>query len=183
MSTFFTADLHLFDEDISKYRGFRSPGEVVKLIANNWNSMVGAQDTVYILGDISKDDTGKATQFILNHLKGKKILIPGNHDTMDTIRAFTACDGCSVLFLPIVTIGGGNFICSHIPVHENEMTWFDGNIHGHIHAPYPELGYFPKEYPSPKSSVIPPNYLNVNVEFHNYFPVTEEAVLKYFTTI
>lgn len=178
-----TADLHLFDDDIAKYRGFESSKDHDSLIMANWNRLVQPDDLVYILGDISKADTTKATMFVLNHLKGRKILVPGNHDTMDTIRAFAACDGCSVMFLPIVTIGGGNFICSHIPVHENEMTWFDGNIHGHIHAPYPELGYFPKEYPSPKSSVIPPNYLNVNVEFHNYFPVTEEAVLKYFSTI
>ena len=48
-------------------------------LIRNWNAKVSDEDTVYVLGDISwyNDET---TARIFNSLKGRKILIKGNHD-------------------------------------------------------------------------------------------------------
>ena len=51
---FFTADLHLGHKNIIKYcnRPFSSLKDMDETIINNWNSVVGKNDTVYALGDL-----------------------------------------------------------------------------------------------------------------------------------
>jgi calcineurin-like phosphoesterase family protein len=50
-------------------------------LIKRWNSVVTNEDEVYILGDISWYDD-EATAAILKQLRGKKILISGNHDNI-----------------------------------------------------------------------------------------------------
>lgn len=81
MSVFYIADLHLGHENIIKYdrRPFDSVTQMDETITANWNSRVGENDTVYILGDLTK---GKESDWpgILRSLNGHKILLRGNHD-------------------------------------------------------------------------------------------------------
>lgn len=54
-----------------------------KIIAENWNKIVTNSDTVYILGDIARLGSNKDNEYacqIISTLKGKKVLITGNHD-------------------------------------------------------------------------------------------------------
>ena len=54
MSIFFIADLHFDDENIMNYesRPFSTADEMNAAIIENWNRVVGKDDTVYLLGDI-----------------------------------------------------------------------------------------------------------------------------------
>lgn len=54
-----------------------------EILVQNWNSVVNNNDTVYILGDIGRVGSNKDNEYvcsILSRLKGRKILILGNHD-------------------------------------------------------------------------------------------------------
>lgn len=80
----FTADLHLFHENIMKYskRPFKIVDAMHKTIIDNWNNKVEPGDSVYIVGDFAfiKSSTDDELKKILRLLKGQKFLILGNHD-------------------------------------------------------------------------------------------------------
>lgn len=79
---FLTSDTH-FGHDrefLWGPRGFRSSIEHDEAVIANWNSVIGPEDIVYVLGDLMLGDNehGKACVARLNgHIK----LIRGNHDT------------------------------------------------------------------------------------------------------
>lgn len=178
VNIFFTSDLHLFDNDIAQYRGFKDYHEYHSLLEQNWNQVVTraigdhCSDVVYILGDISKNAAHDALKWMYMHLNGFKILIPGNHDSWGICKGFEALGG-AVMTSHIIKNGERRYLLTHHPVHPNEFKWYDGNIHGHIHAPYPEIKYFPTHYPEPDDSG---KYRNVNVEFNKYTPVKLEDI-------
>jgi calcineurin-like phosphoesterase family protein len=55
-------------------------------IRNNWNNKITNGDTVYILGDISLKGRSEDLIAFVSTLKGKKILIKGNHDDVSDLR-------------------------------------------------------------------------------------------------
>ncbi len=59
-------------------RPFSSVDEMNEAMIANWNGVVKNCDTVYVIGDFAWK-TDKAEEF-LTRLKGKKVLIMGNHD-------------------------------------------------------------------------------------------------------
>lgn len=72
-------------------RPFANLQEMHEQLIKRWNEKVSDEDTVYILGDVcfkmSKQDIVK----ILKQLKGKKILIKGNHDSYVGQKDFDMC--------------------------------------------------------------------------------------------
>lgn len=85
-----TSDLHLGHWNVVKYckRPFHSIDEHDRAIISNWNNIVNKDDTVIICGDFAF----KNHNHYITALKGKKILILGNHDKMsqDCLKNFTA---------------------------------------------------------------------------------------------
>lgn len=84
MNTFFISDTHFFHKNIIKYssnsRGhFTTVEEMNESIIEDWNNKVTNDDIVYHLGDFAFTNVTTATN-IVNRLKGKIILIKGNHD-------------------------------------------------------------------------------------------------------
>lgn len=81
MATFYTSDLHLGHKNIIEYSGrpYADVEEMDQALADNWCSVVGADDTVIFLGDSHLGSWQRAAE-ILRSLPGKKILLPGNHD-------------------------------------------------------------------------------------------------------
>lgn len=80
MTTFYTSDQHFDHENIIKYcdRPFSSVQEMNDAMVYNWNSVVKPTDVTVVLGDVSISKAG------LEHVKrlnGRKILVPGNHDS------------------------------------------------------------------------------------------------------
>lgn len=67
-----------------------------EILLKNWNSVVNNNDTVYILGDIGRCGNNKDNEYlcsIISRLKGKRILIRGNHDNLkdNRIRQLFTC--------------------------------------------------------------------------------------------
>lgn len=83
MKTYVISDTHFGHANIIKLadRPFKNVDEMNKTIINNWNSIVNDEDIVYILGDFSFK--GKSADYYAKQLKGRKILIKGNHDKID----------------------------------------------------------------------------------------------------
>lgn len=77
-------DLHLSlgcDKPMDIFSGWSN---YIERLESNWNSIVTDDDTVVLLGDhswaLKLEDAYKDMEFIHKRLKGKKILVKGNHD-------------------------------------------------------------------------------------------------------
>ena len=60
-----------------------------KIIKENWNNVVCNSDTVYILGDIGREGNNRENEYlceIISTLRGKKVLIQGNHEKLKDNR-------------------------------------------------------------------------------------------------
>lgn len=112
-----------------------------QLIINNWNKTVTNADTVYILGDIGKIGGNHNIEHLckcISVLKGKKVLVLGNHD--DNLKDVRLRQ----LFIEVTqykelsdNFNGMNYklVLSHYPV----LFWngqHKGTVHlyGHLHA-------------------------------------------------
>ncbi|MDD5164256.1 MAG: phosphoesterase [Patescibacteria group bacterium] len=78
---YFTADTHFGHTNIIKYcnRPFKSVDEMNESLIEEWNKVVGEDDTIYHLGDFSWDDI-ELVKSILKRLNGKKFFCFGSHD-------------------------------------------------------------------------------------------------------
>lgn len=78
---FYISDLHLGHFNIIRLcnRPFSSIEEMDQTLIENWNNKVTEKDEVYILGDLIFKNA-KSPKYYLKQLKGKKIMIRGNHD-------------------------------------------------------------------------------------------------------
>lgn len=88
-SVYFTSDLHLGHRLVAKHRGFLLPNGDPDVEAHdhavlgNWVRTVGAEDQVWVLGDLSVTSNADRLRSLLatiGSLPGEKHLIPGNHD-------------------------------------------------------------------------------------------------------
>ncbi len=124
------ADTHFGDEAILRYenRPFQNVHEMDEALIRNWNSTVGPEDTVFVLGDFSSYDLQK-TAGICHCLNGNKYLIMGNHDTAAE-NDYLACGFAYVSRYPIIY---ENFwMLSHEPMYINRNMPY-ANIYGHVH--------------------------------------------------
>ena len=90
---FVVADLHFGHKNMIKFskksRGwFNDVNHMNETIISNWNNVVGKNDLVYLLGDISHTIKGKETRKLLEQLNGRIILIKGNHDKQKDINKY-----------------------------------------------------------------------------------------------
>lgn len=89
MTIYCVADIHANHQAILGYcnRPFKGLPHMLKEYEKIWNSIVQQDDITYIMGDLwmGKDGVQKLEKF-LNKLKGRKVLILGNHDE---IKPFT----------------------------------------------------------------------------------------------
>jgi calcineurin-like phosphoesterase family protein len=81
MNVWFTSDLHLGHSNIIRLAG-RPYTDVIQMdeaLVANWNSRVGRDDRVYLLGDLSFHRP-EITRDFVRRLHGEIHLIVGNHD-------------------------------------------------------------------------------------------------------
>ena len=81
METYFTSDTHYWHKNILKFteRPYKTVEEMTNDMINKWNKQVNNEDIVYYLGDLCLGNY-EQTVDVLQRLKGKIILIKGNHD-------------------------------------------------------------------------------------------------------
>lgn len=78
-TVFFTSDLHIGHEHVSKLRGFETIDEHDDWLQTRWREFVKPHDLVWILGDVMLRDADRALDIVAG-LPGRKHLILGNHD-------------------------------------------------------------------------------------------------------
>jgi len=129
----FCSDLHFGHKNIHTFRpGMDSEEDNRWRICEDWRKRVSKRDIVYVLGDacFTMD-----TIFEFGDLPGKKILIRGNHDLLDTQVYLKYFDGVYGL------LKYKEFWLSHAPIHPVELR-NKVNLHGHVHyATIPDKRY------------------------------------------
>ena len=138
-NVWFTSDLHFGHKNIQKFRlEVESEEHNRARIKADWNTKVTKRDDVYVLGDAAFT---MDTISDFNELAGRKFLVRGNHDELDTqvyLKYFAAVYGLKKY---------KEFWLSHAPIHTNELRG-KINLHGHVHY----------------HSVDDPRYVNMSVE-------------------
>lgn len=170
---FLTADCHFNHENIIIYekdsRPFNTVEEMNEAIINNWNSVVGEEDDVYVLGDFFM---GKTTDIepILRRLKGKIHLIRGNHDNPNRRKIYEA-HGIDIHDIFYINKSGKFLILCHFPIASDEfvnMIREDNGetivCYGHIHSKAPK-GYSDGTY-------------HVGVDTNNLTPVNIGEIIN-----
>lgn len=129
----FIADTHFYHQAAIDFpnRSFPSVEAMHKEIIEQWNYTVkDDNDIVYILGDFSFSADPKECRKVTSALRGKKILIKGNHDA-GSPKFYINIGFYKYYDVPIVF--ANNMILSHEPL---QALGGDGfiNVHGHTHG-------------------------------------------------
>ena len=156
------ADPHFGHPNIIKYckRPFIHVEEMDKVIIDNSNSVVTNDDELIIVGDLCLKSATYHNYYIskINKLKGKKILIIGNHDDLRP-RFYLSVGFYSVHTSLEIKIRDIDAVVVHDPCF-SVMNRSKLYICGHVH----DLFFMQK------------NVINVGVDIHNYFPVSENYI-------
>lgn len=89
---YYISDLHLFCASQTQAglnydnRPFATEEEMHAHILSRWNTKVTNADTVYVLGDIALRGRHTPLVGLVAQLKGKKVLVKGNHDDLSDYR-------------------------------------------------------------------------------------------------
>lgn len=147
MKTFFTSDLHFGHANVIKYslRPFADVDAMNAALVNNWNAVVGADDRVFILGDLSF----LPPSMLVDHLSvmhGRKVLIYGNHDkrlrkTPTILQLLDDAVDLMTVKVPDedATDGVQRIVLCHYPL----LVWDQSHrgawhLHGHCHGTLPD---------------------------------------------
>ena len=152
------ADTHFGEKAILQYenRPFSSVEEMDEEMIRRWNEVVGEEDLVYHLGDFSERGREKS---YLERLKGRVILIRGNHDVL-TNREYREMGFEEVYDMPVIK--DEFWILSHKPIYVNQNMPY-ANLFGHVHA-------------SPIYRTFSSHHYCVSAERVQYCPVDFERV-------
>ena len=172
----FTSDFHFGHEAIIRMcqRPFSDVEEMNRVLLENYNSFVQENDTVYILGDVCHRINQEERNEFVRRLKGKKILIIGNHDLTKGSQNVLYDSSLFEDVRDYLEIHyEGNRICmSHYPF----LSWrgaFQGSymVHGHTHnhSDYNERN---------KEKGL--RRYDVGVDANEYCPVRIQDILAYF---
>ena len=137
---YLTSDTHFNHENILKYeeiRNFPSVEVMNEKIIENWNSVVGDDDLVYMLGDIFMGPLDGIDE-IMPRLKGRKYLVIGNHDTAPRVERMSKyLEGSSDMLIIRLPKKKRATLC-HYPMREwygkdQGCVHFYGHVHGNEH--------------------------------------------------
>lgn len=165
MERYIIADTHFFDDNIRKYenRPFKSVSDMNESLIKNWNTTVeNEDDEVFVVGDFFSDcATDEQVLKVIMSLKGKIILIRGNHDSDRLVDLYKRAN-VSVIEYPIIL--DEFFILSHYPMYVSEQMPY-ANVFGHVHN-------------SPTYQTVSKRSACVSVERLGYKPVSFN-IIKY----
>ena len=174
------SDTHFGHENIIKYcnRPFSNIEEHDDALIRNWNSRVGPDDTVYVIGDFALTPP-KQVQNYLRRLNGKELHnIKGNHDKCQSGTCVT-CGGPTYgkwmeepdgftsirdVFLLKLGKAASDWIWMSHYAHARWPHAHHGSLHifGHSHGGFKGLG----------------RSMDVGVDTNNYFPYHIDEVRK-----
>ena len=183
MTRWWSSDHHFGHENIIRYCGrpFADADAMNRAMVDRWNDVVAEGDEVWILGDLVM---GRLTENLSAHvwrLKGRKILVPGNHDACwqgqkrgrRQVTPYHDLGGVSrIVDDPApAALAGESVRINHFPYRldtrydlkfmqyrpEDDGSWL---LHGHIHEKWRQNG----------------RQINVGVDAWDFAPVSDEQV-------
>lgn len=134
MAVFFTSDTHFGHAGTLGLFGrpFASVAAMDAALTERWNATVGADDTVWLLGDFALGPGLKRAAALLDGLAGHKHLVAGNNDPPE-VRALAGW--ASVSDYRELTLDGVALVLCHYPFRSwNGMAKGALNLHGHSHG-------------------------------------------------
>lgn len=160
----FWSDPHLFHTNIIKFTGddgkrirpFNSLDEMHETMLENYNKLVGPNDYVYWLGDITFQ-YHKGFNELMSQFNGRKRLTPGNHDKIWNVNLMRWFEKCELW----KGFKDHNFTACHMPLREDGFRDGAVNVHGHTHQ-----------------RLVKGPYINVCVETRGYAPVHIDEIGK-----
>ena len=188
---FFTGCTHFDHANIIRLadRPFGSVEEMNEVLVENWNKTVKPNDEVFHLGDhtygVVDGNQLERMSFWNEKLNGRKHLILGNHDDLETWNEgmhskFLNCGFSSIHQYLDLKRNGKHFVMFHYPMEDWDGR-YRGSIHLHCHThqkvlerpllPYVENSGLTME--SDTNLVLPARY--PEVQYCNRFNVTVEA--------
>ncbi len=171
--TWVYSDPHFYHKNIVKFvnydgtpvRPWDDSNKMTEEMIEWYNELVSDADRVYILGDVAF--TPGHMKSVVPRLKGRIVLVPGNHDPVKMRKYFDLFDDVRGY---VVKKG---FIMSHIPIHVGSLSRWQLNIHGHTHANVTKKMFGDKELNEPD-----PRYFCACVEQTNFRPIELDEILK-----
>lgn len=154
---FFTSDTHFSHTNILRYcqRPFQTIEEMDEIIVSRWNACVNERDTVYHLGDFAFREPGAYRK----RLKGKIILIRGNHDHKILKGNWNLFE--KVHDLLYIKIENTTIVLCHFALAVWHKSHFNAwHCYGHSHGTFTNTG---KSY-------------DVGVDINNFTPVSFEQL-------
>ena len=144
---FATSDLHFgHNRDfIFGPRGFKSVEEHDEAIISNWNSVVGPDDIVLVLGDLVMGADRKGSMEKIKRLNGRIVICRGNHDTDCKITDYYNCPNVSIrtlgneTYANVIKISKWSFYICHYPTMLGDFEFIKPGhknfcLHGHTHS-------------------------------------------------
>ena len=158
---FFIGDMHFMHRNIIKYcnRPFSDIEDMTEKLIKNWNSVVGKNDIVYVVGDFALCGKQKIIE-ICQRLNGRKRLILGNHDqaSVNTYREA----GFEFIYNHAIIVDGFYFV-SHEPIIGLTPDGVFAQIFAHVHN-------------DPIYATVTPRSFCVSAERINYIPIEFEEI-------
>jgi calcineurin-like phosphoesterase family protein len=153
-NVYITSDSHHFHRKIEEYAN--RPSNWQDLIIDNWMNTIKDTDIIIHLGDFALGNISQIEE-ILSILKGKIILLPGNHDKGRQLKYYK-----KNMFMTVEEnqIEYKNFIFTHRPMNIIPNGFI--NVAGHTHNITPKQN----------------NRLNVSIENTAYKPIKLKELLE-----
>ena len=128
---FLIGDTHFMHRNIIKYcnRPFKDVEDMNEQLIKNWNSVVGKNDTVYVVGDFALCGKQKIIE-IGQRLNGRKRLVLGNHDQASIATYREA--GFEFVYNHSIILDDF-YIVSHIPMVGISANAPFANFFAHVH--------------------------------------------------
>lgn len=171
---FFTSDTHFGHSKIIEYckRPFSSIEEHDNALIQNWNSVVGQDDTVFHLGDFAYGNS----QFIANTIKqlnGNIILVKGNHD-LRNINPTLYNIFSDVVYQARILIDKQTVYLNHFPFlcfEHGDINLYKNNysiqLFGHVHS-----GPLTSSEDVNRLNILLPTQYDVGVDNNNFTPIS-----------
>ena len=170
---FVTSDLHFnHNKDfIWRDRGFESINEMNEEIISRWNSVVGANDDIYVLGDLMLGDNESGIN-CLRRLNGRIHVVLGNHDTPVRQSIYLEMPNIvEVEWAIMLPYKKYHFFLTHYPCmtgnyDDKSLKYCVINLCGHIHTK--------NKYRDMDKGLI----YHVDLDAHNCYPVLLDDVIE-----
>ena len=186
-NVFFTSDFHLFHNNVLKFdnRPFADIHEMHTAIETRWNEVVGPNDIVIYLGDLSfarKEDKAYV-EGMMHSLNGEIHFVMGNHDKWEDIKKFTMFKSQQdylevrithwneeVEFMGPYKKVETTFVCMHYPIFSwNKMHHGVYHVHGHCHGNIhhgEEAGFYTGR-----------RVIDAGCMLHDYYPISYTKII------